>query len=226
MTSVVAAAVLSGSPKPRHRCCRQRRRHLQRARFFVFPRVDVDLMQADWKLRVATDEDISAIEKLIPLSVRGLQATYYSAAQMEAALGSAFGVDRQLILDKTFFVVEHGGEIIGCGGWSKRKTLFGSDHQTNRDDAELDTSTDSARIRAFFIHPAWARRGIGRRILDECEQRIGAAGFKSVELAATLSGVAFYAAFNYVPTERYEVPLANGLTLPVVRMIKNFPSGG
>ncbi len=171
-------------------------------------------MQADWKLRVATDEDISAIEKLIPLSVRGLQATYYSAAQMEAALGSAFGVDRQLILDKTFFVVEHGGEIIGCGGWSKRN------HQTNRDDAELDTSTDSARIRAFFIHPAWARRGIGRRILDECEQMIRAAGFKSVELAATLSGVAFYAVCGYVSGERLDVSLPNGLSLEIVRMTK------
>ena len=177
-------------------------------------------MQTDWKLRVATEDDIRAIEKLIPLSVRELQAAYYSTAQMEAALGSVFGVDRQLILDKTYFVVEHGGEIIGCGGWSKRKTLFGSDHQTNRDDAELDPSMDSARIRAFFIHPAWARRGIGRRILDECEQRIRAAGFKSVELAATLSGVAFYAACGYVSGKRLDVPLPNGLSLKIVRMTK------
>ena len=167
-------------------------------------------MQTDWKLRVATEDDISAIEKLIPLSVRELQAAYYSTAQMEAALGSVFGVDRQLILDKTYLVVELGGEIISCGGWSKRKTLFGSDHQTNRDDTELDPSTDSARIRAFFIHPAWARRGIGRRILDECEQMIRAAGFKSVELAATLSGVAFYAACGYVSGERLDIPLPNG----------------
>jgi len=104
-------------------------------------------MQTDWKLRVATEDDISVIEKLIPLSVRGLQAAYYSTAQMEAALGSVFGVDRQLILDKTYFVVEYGGEIIGCGGWSKRKTLFGSDHQTNRDDTELNPST------GFGAHP-------------------------------------------------------------------------
>ena len=177
-------------------------------------------MQTERRLRVAREDDIPAIEKLIPTSVRGLQAAYYSAAQMEAAIGSAFGVDRQLILDRTYFVVEDGGDIIGCGGWSKRKTLFGGDQQTNRDDTELNPSTDSARIRAFFIHPAWARRGIGRRILDECEQMIRAAGFKSVELAATLSGVAFYAACGYVSGERLDIPLPNGLSLEIVRMKK------
>ena len=179
-----------------------------------------DKVKTEWRSRLARETDVAAIEALIPLSVRGLQAAHYSPAQMEAALGSVFGVDRQLILDKTYLVVEHGGEIISCGGWSKRKTLFGSDHQTNRDDTELDPSTDSARIRAFFIHPAWARRGIGRRILDECEQMIRAAGFKSVELAATLSGVAFYAACGYVSGERLDIPLPNGLSLEIVRMKK------
>jgi len=187
---------------------------------FCFSRVDVDLVEMDWKLRIATKADIRAIEKLIPLSVRGLQAAYYSAAQMEAALGSVFGVDRQLIRDETYFVVEDESGIVGCGGWSKRKTLFGSDHQTNRDDAELDPGTDSARIRAFFIHPAWSRRGIGRQILNECEQMIRAAGFKSIELAATLSGVAFYAACGYVSGERLDIPLPNGLSLEIVRMTK------
>src|SRR5437762_8527049 len=165
-------------------------------------------VKTEWRPRLACETDVAAIEALIPLSVRGLQAAHYSPAQMEAALGSVFGVDRQLIRDGTYFVVEQKGGIVGCGGWSKRKTLFGSDHQTNRDDAELDPARDSARIRAFFIHPAWARRGIGRRILDECEQRIGAAGFKSVELAATLSGVAFYAACGYVAGEQLDVPLS------------------
>ena len=142
---------------------------------------------------------------------------------MDAALGSVFGVDRQLIRDNTYFVVEHESAIIACGGWSKRKTLFGSDHQTNRDDAELNPACDPARIRAFFVHPSWARRGIGRAILEASENAIRVAGFRSVELAATLPGKAFYAAFNYVPTKRYEVPLANGLTLPIVRMVKDFP---
>jgi GNAT superfamily N-acetyltransferase len=191
-----------------------------------------------WSLRIAGEEDIAAIEALIPLSVRGLQASHYSAAQMDAAIGSVFGVDRQLIRDGTYYVVEIGGassgdsvenrrrraspSIIGCGGWSKRKTLFGSDHQTNRDDAELDPTRDSARIRAFFIHPEWARRGIGRVILEECEKAIRVAGFCSIELAATLPGVPFYAAFGYISGERSEVPLGNGLSLPIVRMTKEF----
>jgi GNAT superfamily N-acetyltransferase len=177
-------------------------------------------MKPNWTLRVARGDDVAAIEALIPLSVRGLQAAHYSAAQMEAAIGSVFGVDRQLIGDETYFVVEHGGDVIGCGGWSKRKTLFGSDHHTARDDAELDLANESARIRAFFIHPGWARRGIARAILLECEKAIQEAGFKSIELASTLPGIPFYSAFGYVSGERMEVPLPNGLTLSVVRMTK------
>jgi GNAT superfamily N-acetyltransferase len=113
-------------------------------------------------------------------------------------------------------------ELIGCGGWSKRKTLFGSDHQTNRDDAELDPVHDAARIRAFFVHPAWARRGLGRAILEECEKAIRAAGFKAIELAATLPGEPFYAAFGYASGEQSDAPLANGLSLSIVRMTKKF----
>ena len=111
--------------------------------------------------------------------------------------------------------------LIGCGGWSKRRTLFGSDHQTNRDDTELNPAQDSARIRAFFVHPDWARRGVAQAILSECESAIDAAGFRSIELAATLPGVPFYAAFGYALGERTEVPLGNGLTLGVVRMTKS-----
>jgi GNAT superfamily N-acetyltransferase len=171
-------------------------------------------------LLLAREDDVPALEKLIPLSVRGLQSSYYSAAQMEAALGSVFGVDRQLIRDGTYFVVEHESELIGCGGWSKRKTLFGSDHQTDRDDAELDPATDSARIRAFFIHPDWARHGLGRAILDECERAIRATGFHAIELAATLPGISFYEASGYLSGERSDVPLSNGLSLGIVRMTK------
>jgi len=191
----------------------------------------------EWMVRLAREDDIPVLEKLIPLSVLGLRGDYYSKAQVDAALGTVFGVDRQLILDGTYFIVEIGGAslrepgadrrrgappcIIGCGGWSKRKTLFGSDHQTNRDDAELNPASDSARIRAFFIHPAWARRGIGRAMLDECEKLIRAAKFKSIEVVATLPGVPFYAALGYVLGERSEVPLPNDLSLPIVRMRKN-----
>ena len=120
----------------------------------------------DWKLRLAKESDVPSLEKLIPLSVRTLQAPYYSAAQMEAALGPVFGVDRQLIRDGTFFVAEQSGQIIGCGGWSKRRASFGGDqHQSAADSGQLDPKEDAARIRAFFVHPDWARRGIGRSIL-------------------------------------------------------------
>jgi GNAT superfamily N-acetyltransferase len=178
------------------------------------------LLKENWKLRLARENDIPALQKLIPLSVRGLQASHYSVAQIDAALGSVFGVDRQLIRDGTYFIVELDGELIGCGGWSKRKTLFGSDHHTTRDDAELDPMTDAARIRAFFVHPDHARRGIGRAILEACEKAICDAGFTAIELAATLTGVPFYAAFGYALGEESDVPLANGLSLQIVRMTK------
>ena len=177
-------------------------------------------MKAHWTARLAREDDIPALEELIPLSVRGLRAHFYSAAQVDAALGSVFGVDRQLIRDQTYFVVEAENEIIGCGGWSKRKTLFGSDHQTNRDDAELDPAKEPARIRAFFIHPTRARRGIARAILEECEKAIRTAGFKSIELAATLPGEPFYAGCGYVSGERSSVPLSDNLNLPIVHMNK------
>ena len=184
-------------------------------------------MKTDWSVRLAQETDIPALETLIALSSRGLRADFYSAAQIEGALGSVFGVDRQLIRDGTYFAVEENGELIGCGGWSKRKTLFGSDHQTGRDDAELDPATDPARIRAFFIHPAWARRGVARAILDACEKAISEAGFSSIELAATLPGVPFYASCDYSSAERSDVPISNGLTLPVIRMSRrlNVPGG-
>jgi GNAT superfamily N-acetyltransferase len=181
-------------------------------------------VKADWSLRPARETDVPALEELIALSARGLRADFYSAAQIEGALGSVFGVDRQLIRDRTYFVVDCDGELIGCGGWSKRKTLFGSDHQTGRDDAELDPVHDPARIRAFFIHPGWARRGLGRAILDACEKDIHNAGFSSIELAATLPGVPFYASCSYTAAERYDVPLNNGLPLPVVQMTKKLAS--
>jgi GNAT superfamily N-acetyltransferase len=174
-----------------------------------------------WVPRLARPEDIPALESLIPLSVRELQAAYYSPAQREAALGPVFGVDRQLIEDGTFFVVEQGGEIVGCGGWSRRRSLFGGDHGRTEPDPELDPRHEPARIRAFFVHPSWARRGIGRSILTACEHAIRDAGFRIAELVATLAGEPLYAAFGYGAVERYEVALTGGLSLPVVRMTKH-----
>lgn len=174
----------------------------------------------NWNLRLARMDDVPALEELIPLSVRTLQAAHYSPAQMEAALGPVFGVDRQLITDGTYFVAERDGQIVGCGGWSKRRAVFGGDRARPRADDLIDPAHEPARIRAFFIHPDFARRGIGKAILAACESAILAAKFPNAELIATLAGEPLYAAFAYGVVERYEVPLAGGLTLPVVKMCK------
>jgi len=139
---------------------------------------------------------------------------------MEAALGPVFGVDRQLIRDGTYFVVEQGGEIVGCGGWSKRSSLFGSDGARVEPDAELNPEHDAARVRAFFVHPAWARRGIGRSILLACEQAIREARFHSIDLVAALAGEPLYAACGYMAVQRFDIPMSGGLSLAAVRMTK------
>ncbi len=179
-------------------------------------------MNKEFLIRLARAGDIDALEVLIPLSVRGLQSSFYSSAQMEAALGPVFGVDRQLISDGTYFVVEHSGQIVGCGGWSRRRAVFGGDRARLVEDAALDPAHEPARIRAFFVHPDWARRGIGRGILSACESAIRAAGFRDAVLVATLAGEPLYTSFGYSVVERYEVPLSGGLALPVVRMVKSF----
>lgn len=173
-----------------------------------------------WKPRPAREDDVSELEALIPDSVRTLQAAYYSTAQMEAALGPIFGVDRQLIRDGTYFVVEEERRIVGCGGWSLRRSMYGSDQGRQEEDLRLDPAVDAARIRAFFVHPAWARRGIGLSIMNACEQAITAAGFRKVEIVATLAGEPLYASFGCTVVERFEIPMAGGLGLPVVRMTK------
>ena len=175
----------------------------------------------EWALRLAREEDIPRLESLIEQSVRELQSPYYSTAQMDGALGTVFGVDRQLIRDQTYFVVEQEDALIACGGWSKRESLFGSDAARPKKDALLDPRSQSARVRAFFVHPRHARRGLGRAILLACEEAIHAAHFRKIELVATLAGVDFYRAFGYNAGERYEVPLVNGLSLPVVPMTKS-----
>jgi GNAT superfamily N-acetyltransferase len=185
--------------------------------------------------RLATDADIPHLGPLIEASIRGLQAGDYSPSQIEQAIGTWLGLDTQLVADQTYFAVEVPGgpidtanpdhlPIIGnlaaCGGWSRRKTPYGSDHRPNRDDALLDPRTDAAKIRAFFVHPAWARRGIGSRILDLCEQAGHAEGFTRFEMGATLTGIPLYRRHGYVEQERIELPLANGESLPIVKMSK------
>lgn len=177
-------------------------------------------MDPNCRLRLATNDDIPKIEALIPQSVRALQAQHYSPAQMEAALGPVFGVDRHLIADGTYFVVECAGSLAACGGWSRRRAVFGGDRDRAGEDAYLDPAREPARVRAFFVHPDWARRGIGRAILEESELAMRAAGFREAILVGTLAGEPLYAACGYTVEERYDIPLSNGLTLPAVRMGK------
>ncbi|MGV3757244.1 MAG: GNAT family N-acetyltransferase [Verrucomicrobiota bacterium] len=175
-----------------------------------------------WTLSLATPEDIPALELLIPLSVRTLQSPWYSTAQMEAALGPVFGVDRQLIADGTYYVIrpEGHGQIVGAGGWSRRKSLFGGDQGLTAPDPELDPAHDPARIRAFFVHPDWARQGIGRCLLTACETAIIQAGFRNIDLVATLAGEPLYASAGYQVVRRFDIPLRDGLLLPGVQMSK------
>jgi N-acetylglutamate synthase-like GNAT family acetyltransferase len=177
------------------------------------------------QLRLARSADIPALHALIEASVRGLMIQEYSLAQLEGALGTYLGVDTQLIADGTYFVAEvetaTAKEMIGCGGWSKRKTLFGADHRPGRENALLDPAVDAAKIRALFIHPDWARRGIGSRILKACEEAARTAGFKKFEMGATLTGVPLYEAKGYKVIDDVEIPLSNGESLKVVRMGKN-----
>jgi len=174
-----------------------------------------------WPLRLATEEDALALEALIELSVHGLQAACYSLEQRNAAIGPVFGVDQQLIKDGAYFVVEQDGRIVGCGGWSRRRAVFGGDRERTGEDAGLDPASEPARIRAFFVHPEWGRRGIGSCLLAACEDAARNWGFRSAILVATLAGEPLYAAFGYKVVERYEVPLGPDLTLPVVRMSRN-----
>jgi GNAT superfamily N-acetyltransferase len=172
------------------------------------------------RIRPAVFSDIPALRTLIDTSVRGLQAQHYTPSQIERALATVYGVDTQLIADGTYFVAETESLIVGCGGWSKRKTLYGGDQWTGREAALLDPLQDAAKIRAFFIHPSWARRGIGTLILEACEDAALAAGFARFEMGATLTGVLLYQARGYVALENLEVPLGDGESLPIVRMEK------
>ena len=178
----------------------------------------------NFTLRQAVLADIPTLRVLIDASVRGLQAKDYTPAQIEGALQTVYGVDSQLIEDGTYFVVEVESVIVGCGGWSKRKTLFGGDRWTGREDSLLNPQKDAAKIRAFFVHPNWVRRGIGSTILETCEQAASAAGFTRFEMGATLTGVPLYRARGYVALESLAAPLANKESLAVIRMEKRMSS--
>jgi len=174
-----------------------------------------------YRLRVATAADEPDLRELIARSIRELGADDYTPEQIEAALSGAFGVDSSLIRDGTYFIVVTGrGEIAGCGGWSKRRTLFGGNARAGRDDAWLDPRTDAAKIRAFFIHPDHARRGLGRLILERSEAEAIAAGFAAFELMATLPGTRLYQKCGYLPGAPIQHPLPGGIAITFVPMRK------
>jgi len=174
-----------------------------------------------YPLRKATHDDRPALQALIARSARELSARDYRPEQIEGALRGAFGVDSQLIDDGSYFVVEANGTPVGCGGWSRRRTLFGGDARAERDDQELDPATDAAKIRAFFVDPAYARQGIGKALLEHCETEARAHGFTRFELMGTLPGVRLYQALGYVGSETVHYPVAPGVTIEFVPMRKS-----
>jgi GNAT superfamily N-acetyltransferase len=171
-------------------------------------------------IRRATLADIGALQSLIAISARGLSRDDYTPQQVEGALRGAFGVDTQLIRDGSYFLVEADGSLAGCGGWSRRRTLFGSDTRADRDATELDPATDAARIRAFFIHPDFARRGLATQLLEHCERDAAAYGFRAFELMATLPGVPFYTARGYAGHAPVDWPLDESLSIRFLPMRK------
>lgn len=172
-------------------------------------------------IRPATAAEIPALTDLIGASVRQLGVGFYNQRQIELSLVHVFGVDSQLVADGTYYVAATGETRQACGGWSGRKTMYGGDQWKAGADPLLDPANDAARIRAFFVHPDHARRGIGRRLLEHCEAAASARGFHRFELVATLPGVPLYAACGYAPREEIAVPLAAGVTLPTLRMVKD-----
>ena len=173
-------------------------------------------------IRAATGDDIPELQKLITESVSRLSASYYTSRQIESGLQHVFGVDTQLILDGTYFIAESKNQILGAGGWSKRKTLFGGDQRKSNDnDPLLDPATEAARIRAFYIYSRYSRRGVGTMILQACEDAARRAGFKSVELAATLPGEPFYLARGYRKCEEILIDTPDGQSLATFRMTRD-----
>jgi GNAT superfamily N-acetyltransferase len=176
-----------------------------------------------FSIRRAEQNDIAELRALIERSVRHLQKHDYTPAQIEGALGHALGLDTQLVEDGTYFVataVSSPGVIVGSGGWSFRRTLFGSDQGPDREKGLLDPATEPAKIRAIFVDPAWSRQGLGTLLLKHCEDAAQQAGFSHLEMGSTLTGVPLYTLKGYEWLARVEVPLPNGEVLPIVRMVK------
>jgi len=168
--------------------------------------------------RLAGPDDLPALEAVMAASIAELQRGFLTAAQIEASR-TIMGLDRQLVADRTYFVVEAEGRVAGCGGWSRRATLYGGDHTPGRDAALLDPAVDAARVRAMYTHPDFARRGVGRLILTLCEDAARAEGFKRLELMGTMSGRPLYESYGFTAIEEI-VDARGGAPVPLTRMGK------
>jgi GNAT superfamily N-acetyltransferase len=163
--------------------------------------------------------DLPELRTVMTQAIRQLIAAYLDPARVEASF-EIMGVDTQLIEDGTYFAVEYEGRLVGCGGWSRRATLFGGDHTANRDARRLDPAVEPARVRAMYTHPDYVRRGIGRLVLSLCEAAAAREGFRALELVATVAGEPLYASYGFSVIERMEVPTSTGVTVPCARMRK------
>ena len=175
------------------------------------------------QLRLATEDDIPALRTLIYASVRALSVGYYSEGEIASSLRYVFGPDTQLIADATYYVIESEGTIVASGGWSRRKTLYGGDQVKSAVDPLLDPAREPARIRAFFVHPAWTRRGLARRLYEACATAARSAGFHELELASTLPGAPLYRALGFEPVEELVHEMPDGVGLAVIRMRRTLP---
>jgi len=173
---------------------------------------------AELTSRLATAADIAALTVLMDAAISELQREFLDDAQI-ASSRAIMGIDTQLIADGTYFVVESAGDIAGCGGWSRRATLYGGNQTPGRDSNLLDPAVDPARVRAMYTNPAFARRGVGRLILALCEAAAAAEGFTRLELMSTLAGEPLYTAYGFRPLERLE-DTTGGAAVPLVRMEK------
>lgn len=178
------------------------------------------LTERELRVRPATRADLRAIERLIEQSARDLSDGYYTPEQVESLLKHVFGADTQLIDDGTYLIIERAEELVAVGGWSRRRTLFGGDQMKQESDPQLDPLREPARIRAFFVHPAWARQGLGRRLFSECCAAAEAAGFRALALVATLPGEPLYRALGFEVTERFDLQLGDGVQVPVAHMTR------
>ena len=178
-----------------------------------------------FQIRKATFSDVPALQSLIDLSVRTLHTTSYTPEVITLALKSVYGVDTTLLSDGHYFAVTPSSSpeaIIACGGWSHRSTLYGGDQFSSRDPTVLDPKADAAKIRAMFVHPGWTRKGVGRFLIEACEKAASEAGFKKVEMGATLAGVKFYESMGYAVIEKQERDLGEGFVLELMKMGKTF----